>query len=308
MIENNDKKIEMNEKNIKLIKDVGAISYKALIKASEQVKVGTKLIDIVKISEDILKENKYKPAFPLNISINSYAAHYSPKFEEQTEFNENDLVKLDFGAEKEGFYGDCAITIDLSKNNQNFIDATNEAIENALSIIKKGRTVREIGKEIARSIEAKNLKPIKNLGGHGIGINNLHNDPFIPNFDNKDETKLEEDTVIAIEPFATNGKGLITETAFVEICTFNEITNVRSNDARILLTEIEKRYGEKPFAIRWLSDIVNTKFKLYVAMNELIKADAIIPIPALIEIGNGLISQTEVEVIVKQDSCEVVTK
>jgi len=298
----------MNEKNIKLIKDVGAISYKALIKASEHVKIGNKLIDIAKISEDILKENKYNPAFPLNISINNYAAHYSPKFKEETEFKENDIVKLDFGAEKNGFYGDCAITIDLSKNNQNFIDATNEAVENALSIIKEGRTVREIGKEIAKSIEAKHLKPIKNLGGHGIGINSLHNDPFIPNFDNKDETKLEEDTVIAIEPFATNGKGIITETDFVEICKFNEVVNIRSSDARILLSEIEKRYGERPFAIRWLSDIVNTKFRLYIAMNELIKADAIIPIPALIELGNGLVSQTEVEVIVKQDSCEVITK
>ncbi|MCL4383754.1 MAG: type II methionyl aminopeptidase [Candidatus Marsarchaeota archaeon] len=297
-----------NSENIEVIKEVGAISYKALVKISERVKLGAKVMDIAKFSEDFLKENNYKPAFPLNISINDYAAHYSPKLGDEAAFEENQIVKLDFGAEKNGFFGDCAITIDLSNNNQKYIDATNEAVENALSIIRHGTRIRDIGREIAKTIESKNLKPIRNLGGHGVELNELHSDPFIPNFDNNDETELEEGMVIAIEPFATNGKGIVTETDFIEICRFNKTVNTRSDASRLLLNEIEKRFEKRPFAIKWLSDIVDSKFRLYSAINELIREDALIPSPALIELGNGIVSQTEIELIVEKDSCTVLTK
>lgn len=297
-----------NDVDLKTMQDVGAITYSALKYLSENVKPGAKLIDITKLGEDYLKENNYEIAFPLNISINNYAAHYSPKLGEETSFNENDIVKLDFGAEKNGFFGDCAITIDLSRNNQKFIDATDKAIANALSIIKHGTKVRDIGKEIAKTIELAGLKPIKNLGGHGILINNLHTDPFIPNYDNGDETELEEGMVIALEPFATNGKGLVTDSDFFEICSFNEYVNVRSESARKLLDAIKNRFEKRAFSIRWLADIVSSRFSLYSAINELIKAGAVSPIPALLEIGNGIVSQTEVELIVEKDSCNIITK
>ncbi len=299
-----------NKENIdlKTMHDVGAITFSALKHAEKSVKPGAKLIEIAKIAEGYVKENGFESAFPLNISINNYAAHYSPRLDEETSFNENDLVKLDFGAEKNGFFGDCAVSIDLSNNRPEFIDATKEAIENALSIIKHGVKVNEVGAEIAKTIESKGLKPIKNLGGHGISINNLHEEPFIPNYNNGDNTMLEEGMVIALEPFATNGKGSVTDSDIFEICSFNSHANVRSENARKLLNAIETKFSHKAFAIRWLSDIVPTKFSLYSAINELIKADAIAPIPALIELGNGIVSQTEIELIVETDGCSILTK
>lgn len=294
--------------NLKTMQEVGAITYSALKHAGKSVKPGAKLIEIAELAEGYLKENGFESAFPLNISINNYAAHYSPRLEEETAFNENDLVKLDFGAERNGFFGDCAISIDLSNNRPEFVDATNEAVENALSIIKQGVKVNEIGAEIAKTIESKGLKPIRNLGGHGISTNNLHGEPFIPNYDNGDDTALEEGMVIALEPFATNGKGAVTDSDILEICSFNGHVNVRSLNARKLLDAIETRFPHKAFAIRWLSDIISVKFSLYSAINELIRADAIAPIPALVEIGNGIVSQSEIELIVEKDSCSILTK
>ena len=297
-----------NNIDLKTMHDVGAITFSALKHIEKSVKPGVKLIEVAEIAEKYLKENGFESAFPLNISINNYAAHYSPRLEEETSFTENDLVKLDFGAERNGFFGDCAISIDLSDNKSEFIDATNRAVENALSIIKHGVRVNEIGAEIAKTIESKGLKPIKNLGGHGISINNLHDEPFIPNYNNGDNTILEEGMVIALEPFATNGKGTVTDSDIFEICSFNAHANVRSENARRLLNAIETKFSHKAFAIRWLSDIVPSKFSLYSAINELIKSDAIAPIPALIELGNGIVSQTEIEVVVEKDSCSILTK
>ena len=299
----------MDEKaDPKLVREVGAISYAALIAAGAMIKPGAKLIDVAKHVESMLKEKGYGTAFPLNLSVNDQAAHYTPSVDDRAVFGDNDIVKVDFGAEKDGVLGDCALTVDLSGKNQKLVQATIDALQNAISVVKSGVEVTKIGKEIERTITSAGFLPIKNLGGHSVETHELHSHVFIPNYDNGDDTKLEEGMVIAIEPFATNGEGMVTDSDICEIYSFDTEVQVRLQEARLLQEEIKKSYPHEPFAVRWLSAVLPSSFGLYAGIAELVRAGALTRYPTLIEMGKGMVSQAELEVVVEKDGCSIVTK
>jgi len=299
----------MDENFTETARDVGKVGYSALKDAKAMIKPGVKLIDVAEKIEKSIIEKGYRCAFPINLSINNEAAHYTPKLNDERVFSENDLIKIDFGVEKNGVLSDCAISVDLSGRYQELVETSKEALEAALSIVKDGVEVRKIGKAIEDTIAKHGFIPIKNLGGHGVDIHNLHSDIFIPNFDNGDTTKLKEGKIIAIEPFVTNGKkGLVIEGDFCEIYQFENEVSVRSPNARKILNEIKTSYNYEPFAARWLSKAVDSSFGLYAGINELYRAGALDAYPVLIEQSEGIVAQTEVDLIVGSDSCEVLTK
>ncbi|MEM3227554.1 MAG: M24 family metallopeptidase, partial [Candidatus Micrarchaeaceae archaeon] len=227
----------LNEEQIKTAEAVGNMSYRMLEFAKDKVKEGAKLLDVANAIEEYAKSEGYELAFPVNLSINEYAAHYTPSASDEKVFTANDLVKIDLGARKNGILGDCAITIDLSGKSEKLVEASKEALDNAVSKIKAGVKVSEIGKVVEETIKAKGFAPIKNLGGHGVGIHGLHDEPFIPNYDNGDDTELEEGMVVALEPFATNGKGYVVNSDVFEIYGYVSDALTRDANARKMLAE-----------------------------------------------------------------------
>ena len=74
-----------------------------------------------------------------------------------------------------------------------------------------GTKIGDIGKTIQETIESFGFKPVRNLSGHGLSQWNIHDQPSIPNFNDFNEEELKKGMIIAIEPFATDGIGLIEE-------------------------------------------------------------------------------------------------
>jgi len=297
----------MNDEDIKTIAEVGSLSFKAMNKAKDMAKPGMKLVDIAEATEKFVRESGFDIAFPINLSANVEAAHYTPSLMDDRVVGEKDIIKIDFGAAKDGLLGDCALTVDFSGENQDLVDASKSALDNAVSMIKAGAKAHDIGREIERTIKSMGFNPVMNLGGHGVGRHNLHADLFIPNYDNGSDDELEEGKVIAIEPFATTGRGMITEGDTCEIYSFNGEAGVRSQGARQVLAEISNKYPSEPFAARWLSNIIPSKFGLYAAIQELVRSGAIEPYPTLIEVSKGLVSQAEVSVLVEKEGCKILT-
>ena len=299
----------MNEDKIKLAIEVGKASQEAIVAASRLVKPGRTLLEVAEEAEKQLKASGFGLAFPLNLSQNERAAHYSPSFGDQSVFSENDIVKIDFGAEKAGMLGDGALTIDLSGKHGKMIEAAERALDNAISMVKAGVEVCRIGAEIAKTAESSGFRPIMNLGGHGIEENELHTGSFIPNYDKSDDTLLEEGTTIAIEPFITTtaGKGQVTEGDSAEIYSYTEGTIPRGDGARKLLKEIEAKYPKNPFAVRWLGQGM-TRFSLYSAVSELYRNGCIAPSPVLVEISKAPVAQAEAELLVEKGGCKVITR
>ncbi len=299
---------KLSAENLEILKEVGKASSEAMIYAANMIKPGVKLLDVAEASENFLKDKGFGLAFPINISINDQAAHYTPSVDDEHTFSENDLVKIDFGAERNGLLGDGAITVDLSGRHSKMVEAAEKALDNAISTVKHGVSVCDIGKVISETVEAAGFKPIRNLGGHGVGFHDLHAEFFIPNYDNGDFTVLEEGMVIAIEPFVTTGKGMVVDSDICEIYSYVGDMPVRLPESRTLLQHISENNSKEPFAIRWFSNIIKSKFKLYAAISELARSGAIEPHPTLVEVSGKEVAQAEAQLVVTNDGCEVITR
>ncbi|MGC8676146.1 MAG: type II methionyl aminopeptidase [Candidatus Micrarchaeia archaeon] len=291
-------------------REAGALSFKAINYAKTLAKPGAKLIDIAEATEKMVYDNGQKTAFPVNLSINEAAAHYTPKAGDLTELDENAVLKIDFGARKNKGAGDCALTVDMSGSYAKLVEASEQALENALSKVRAGAKVSEIGREIEQTIKGVSDKfnPIRNLGGHGITETDLHADIFIPNFDNGDDTVLQEGEIAAIEPFVTTGEGYVEDSETVEIFQKVGDAQPRSQQARQAAQFIDSEFGTYPFALRWLVKHMGSEFAARRALSELGSLGVLDSFPVLVERSKGVVAQTEKSFIVQKDSCEVLTK
>jgi methionyl aminopeptidase len=299
----------MEEEKLKLAIEVGKASQEAIVAASRLVKTGARLIDVAEAAEAQLRKTGFGLAFPINLSQNERAAHYSPSLEDTSVFSHKDIVKIDFGAEKEGMLGDGALTIDLSGEHGKMIETAELALDNAIAMVRAGAEVGKIGEEIGKTVEKHRFKIIMNLGGHGIEANDLHTGSFIPNYDNGDDTTLEEGSIIAIEPFITTqaGKGQVTEGDSAEIFSYAGGALPRGDGARKVLEEIKSKYDKNPFAVRWLSKGMS-RFSLYSAIAELYRNGCLESHPVLVEVAKAPVAQAEAELLVEKDGCRVITR
>lgn len=290
------------------LKEVGKVSYEALQYAKGLVKPGVKLLDVCEKAEEFIKGKDMLPAFPVNLSINDQAAHYTATINDALEFSNNDVVKVDLGARSGNVLGDCAICVDLSGKYAKLIEIAEETLQAALSKVKAGAELNSIGREVEILAKKNGFQPIRNLGGHAIEKEELHASIFIPNYDNGDTTKLEEGQVVAIETFITTGEGFVTDSDTVQIFQKTGDASLRSPDARKISDSIDKNYATYPFALRWLLKENNSEFGVRKTLNELNALGVLESFPTLVERGKGIVAQAEKEVIVEKDSCAVVTK
>ncbi|MDY6966013.1 MAG: type II methionyl aminopeptidase [Halobacteriota archaeon] len=290
---------EGKEEILEKYRQAGKILSQVRNEAAKKVEVGVHLLEVAEFVEEMIREKNAEPAFPCNISRNDEAAHATPALDDDAVFG-NDMVKLDVGVHVDGYIADTAITVDLS-DHPDIVEAAEKALSSAIEIIKAGTSTAEIGTIIEETIEGYGYKPVMNLTGHGLAQYNQHAPPTIPNRKVSKGIILKKGDVIAIEPFATDGVGRISERGLPEIYKLEKVRPVRSHEARELLKEIEK-YKTLPFAKRWLSID-----RLDLAIKQLEKAKVLHAFPILKEDGNGLVSQAEHTVIVQEDGCEVTT-
>ncbi len=226
------------------------------------IKPGVLLIDIAEKIESLIKKKGGGIAFPVNLSLNDIAAHYTPIKNDETIFTDKDILKVDIGVHIDGYVGDTAYTISFNKDYKELIKASETALSNAIKIIRPGTKLSEIGSVIEETINSFGFKPIRNLTGHGLERYNIHADPQVPNIASAPEYILQENEVIAIEPFATDGAGMVKESGTAMI--FTCITGpARNPDARIIMNFSEKFNG-LPIAERWLP--IDSRIKIRLAL------------------------------------------
>ncbi len=278
----------------------GRILAEVRAEVVKMVKPGVSLLKVAEFAETRIKEKGGMPAFPCNISRNDIAAHATPSANDTSIF-EDDMVKLDIGVHIDGYIADTAITVDLSGNPE-LVKASEVALENAIGIIRAGTSTVEIGAIIEKTINEFGYKPVANLTGHGLDRYVQHATPSIPNRHVEQGVRLKAGDVIAIEPFATNGAGHVSERGGAEIYKVDRLKPVRLPAARKLLKELDE-YKGLPFAKRWLC-----QNKLDFMLNQLEAVGILHSYPALKEDAGGLISQAEHTLIVEEDGCQVISR
>ncbi|ADC66601.1 methionine aminopeptidase, type II [Ferroglobus placidus DSM 10642] len=277
----------------------GEILRKVREEVKEKVKPGVKLLEVAEFVENRIRELGAEPAFPCNISINSDAAHCTPKKNDERTFKEGDLVKIDIGAHVDGYIADTAFTIDLG-DNEDLVKAAEEALKRAIEVVEAGVSTSEIGRVIEETVKEFGFKPVINLTGHGFLPYVAHAPPTIYNYGIEKGVKLEEGTVIAIEPFVTDGVGKVAERSEVEIYSLLKQKPVRGRIEREILKEIEK-YKTLPFAKRWLTKAPE------IILAKLVREKILRSYPVLTEISGGLVSQAEHTVVVEEGGARIIT-
>ncbi len=290
----------------KLIR-AGRIAKIVREEAAKMVKPGMKLVDLAEHIENRIRELGGEPAFPTNLSINEIAAHYTPLINDETIVPDNAVIKIDIGVHIDGYIADTATTVAFNPVYEPLLEATRKALEAALSILKPGIKVKEIGYIIETTIESYGYKPIRNLTGHSIDRYIIHSGKSIPNFNDIFSRWKLEDGVYAIEPFATNGVGLVREG---EAKTIYSIKKRRSR-----LTVYERKLFEKiwserrtlPFCERWYRDMFSSIDGLRNTIKMLERHGVILSYPILVERGEGIVVQFEHTIVVNGDEIIVTT-
>ncbi|NJE60797.1 type II methionyl aminopeptidase [Thermococcus sp. 21S7] len=285
----------------------GEIARQVKKEVADMIKPGAKLYDIAEFVERRIVELGGKPAFPCNLSINEIAAHYTPYKGDDSVLKEGDYLKVDLGVHVDGYIADTAMTFRVGMEEDDLMAASREALENAISVIRAGVKISEIGKAIEEAIRGYGFNPIVNLSGHKIDRYKLHAGVSIPNiYRPNDSYVLKEGDVIAIEPFATTGAGQVIEVPPALIFMHIRDRPVRMAQARRLLMHIKREYNGLPFAYRWLQGFM-PEGQLKLALAQLDRAGAVYSYPILREVRGGLVSQFEHTVIVEKEGAYITT-
>ena len=286
--------------------------------ASKMITDGALVIDLVNYVESEILKTGAEIAFPCNVSINEIAAHYTSPAEDKTQFKAGDMVKLDLGAMVDGCIADSAVTIIAGGNidenytqdeinlHEEIVEASAAGLEAAIATARAGVEVSKIGTAVHEAIAEYNLNPIFNLTGHSLEQNNLHAGISIPNYDNHDNYILEEGQAIAIEPFATNGEGIVNDAPGHYIFSYMANKPFRMKTTQRVLKYIQHNHAYVPFSGRWITDEFGNR-KGSIALKQLSEAMAIYPYAPLREKKDCFVSQKEHTVIIEKEGCTVTT-
>ena len=289
-------------------REAGKIASKVREQSKRLIMVGESLLDIAETIEKMIIEEGGKPAFPVNISLNEIAAHYTPEFGSDQSLDETDVVKIDLGVEYESALSDTAYTISMDDKNNELIKASEDALAKAISFMKPGVKVGEIGGVIEEEIKKYGFKPISNLSGHMIKPNELHAGVEIPNVKTKDIYELAVGDIFAVEPFATNGAGYVEDLQQVEIFSLHMPSKIRMRQSRQIVEHALKNFGMLPFAERWIRKEFKSKLLVSAALKELLQNHFLRGYPVLRDARSGLVAQSEHTILIKEGGCEILTK
>ena len=218
----------LNEDQLAKLRTAGKVAGAARELGLSMVKEGVKLYDVAQEVEGYIREHGCGLAFPCNISINEIAAHYTPSCTDKSVFQVGDVVKVDCGAELDGYVGDTAGTVEVGTNTyrdlveigdtagtvevgtntyRDLVEISKTARNTVAEFIGDGVPLGEIGRAVEMTITGKGFQPIRNLCGHQIEQYKLHAGMSVPSYASGEETQIKAGMIVAVEPFATNGRG-----------------------------------------------------------------------------------------------------
>jgi len=286
--------------NLKKYLEAGKIGKEAREYGKELIKEGASYYEVAEKVEKYIRDAGAKPSFPVNLSTNNISAHYSPIKGDNKYFRKGDLVKLDLGAHVDGYISDTAVTVEVGTNNwEELIEASAEALNNAIKAIRPGILVSQIGEVVEETIRFHGFIPIKNLTGHELDVYVLHKGLSIPNYNDGSRAKLLPGMAFAIEPFATNGRGYVTNGPGGNIYMFRKTERLKEPYASMF-----KEFRTLPFAARWCE-----KYENY---ESILKKGSFLGIlyhfPILKERKKAMVAQTEHTIVLTEDEVIVTTR
>ncbi len=212
--------IYKTKEEIELIRESSLLVCKTLAELSNHIKPGQNGLVLDKIADEFIRDNGGIPGFKgyrgfpatLCISVNEQVVHGLPTVKP---FENTDVISIDCGVIKNGFFGDVAYTFllrEVSENVKTLCKITKESLYLGIEEAQAGKRVGDIGYAIQMHAERKHkYGVVRELVGHGVG-KGLHEDPEVPNFGKRGQGVLmKEGLVLAIEPMVNLGTKKVTQ-------------------------------------------------------------------------------------------------
>lgn len=205
-----------NKEEIELIREAALMVSRTLGIVAKVIKPGVAPIYLDQLAEEYIRDMGGVPAFKgypgptpfpatLCISINDSVVHGIPT---KKELKEGDIISVDCGVKKNGFYGDHAYTFavgEIKPEVQKLIDVTKQSLYLGIEQMVSGNRIGDISYAIQQHAEKHGFGVVRELVGHGLG-KKLHEEPEVPNYGKRgDGPKLKEGMVLAIEPMINMG-------------------------------------------------------------------------------------------------------
>ena len=200
---------------IELLRESNQLVGKTLGELAKHIRPGVSTLELDRIAEEFIRSHGAEPGFKgyggfpnaLCISLNDIVVHGIPSAE--CILREGDIVSVDCGTVKNGFYGDSAYTFavgEVSEEVRRLLRVTKESLYKGIEKAVAGMRIGDIGYAVQSWCEAEGFSVVREMVGHGVG-RDLHEEPQVPNYGRRGQgVKLKEGMVIAIEPMINLGK------------------------------------------------------------------------------------------------------
>ena len=335
----------VEETDLKHWRDAGHVARRTLEGIKDEITAGKHWNDVIDSAERFIRRHGGQAAFPVTISVNDMAAHYTTNsllepptgHEGEMVFQKGDLVKLDVGVHIKGAIADNALSVEVGSggNHTDQIKAAEEARDAAIEVMHPGTPWREIGEAAGQVQTDAGFKPIRNLCGHELERWNLHAGTSIPSYDigatdaSGFKGSVETGGIYAIEPFNTTGStGMVENVAPSGSSNILRVTgNVKIRKAlskgklkplgATMARYIEERYNTLPFAERWAYPLLEKPFpeeddeslrnKWNQLVNKLTSIRFLETYAALRDTDGGDVGQFEHTVLITEGGPEVLT-
>lgn len=222
-----------NREEIERIRVSAQLVARTLRELGRTVRPGVTTAELDRLAEAFIRDHGGRPAFkgyrgfPASIcpSVNEEVVHGIPG---PRELREGDIVGIDVGVEKDGFYGDAARTFavgDVSDEARRLMDVTHGALMEGIARVRPGNRVGDISNAVQAHAERHGFSIVRALVGHGIG-REMHEEPAVPNFGPAGRgPRLMAGLVLAIEPMVNAGES--------EVVTRPDGWTVATKDGRL---------------------------------------------------------------------------
>lgn len=202
------------DEEIELLRESNLLVSKTLAEVARHIAPGVTTMSLDKVAEEFIRDNNALPGFlgyngfpaTLCISINDAVVHGIPG---ERRLQEGDIVSVDCGVLKNGYYGDSAFTFEVglvADNVKKLLKVTRECLSLGLEKVEAGNRIGDISSAVQENAERNGFTVVREMVGHGLG-KNLHESPEVPNYGRRGQGPLlRNGMVICIEPMINLGK------------------------------------------------------------------------------------------------------
>ncbi len=201
------------DEEIELIRESSLLVGRTLAEVAALIKPGATTLQLDAVAEEFIRDNGAEPGFKgyggfpntLCASLNEAVVHGIPH---DRPLENGDVISLDCGVLKNGFYGDSAYTFEVGEvapEIQKLLSVTKECLTLAIEQAVTGKRIGDIGAAVQTHAEANGYGVVRELVGHGLG-RELHEAPEVPNYGRRGNgPRLVDGMVLAIEPMINLG-------------------------------------------------------------------------------------------------------